>query len=169
MNIDEIKGLVKIVEASDIDSLEVRRWLRGGIRVTKTRQVSYQSEGVTSSAPSSNVPPENYAKISNKQRYVLIESKWDYGPNKDLVIGGFHLCKNHENPDPESEDRRIILSEGSRVNQGELLYYLDALTLSNPIVSPVTGTVVKILVEPGSVIQYGTKLFVIEKDMDQKP
>lgn len=171
MDYDAIRSLVKILEDSDIDSLEVRRWFGSSIKISKRRKLSYSQDLQHASVPITNNPQVELesasARVSNKQKYVLIESKWDSGPNKDLVIGAFYLCKNHENPDPESEDRAPIISEGSIVNQGEVLYYLEVLTFNNPIISPVTGIVRKILVEPGAFIQYGTKLFVIEKTQTQ--
>jgi biotin carboxyl carrier protein len=154
MDLDYIKELVRLFEEHDLAELEISS-LPFRVRITKSFSTKRTIEQRVSSLP---VQQTLFARVSNKQRYVLVRSDWDEGPNKGLVIGRFYLAEN-----PDDPDYKPIMEEGRLVKEGEVLYYLDALSLISLVVSPVTGIVREILVEHKTPIDYGKELFVIER------
>jgi len=72
------------------------------------------------------------------------------------VVGVFH---NGGMLDP-----RELVSEGDRVQEGQLLAAIEAMKVPNELRAPVSGLVSRLLVEDGSAVEYGQTLFVIEPE-----
>ncbi len=56
---------------------------------------------------------------------------------------------------------RVEVTEGDRVAAGTTAVILEAMKLEMPVLSDAAGTVLKVLVEPGSKVAPGTPLLVI--------
>ena len=61
-----------------------------------------------------------------------------------------------------SPDAKPYVEVGKKVKKGEKLCIIEAMKLMNEIESEFSGVIKEILVEDGSTVEYGTKLFVIE-------
>ncbi len=57
---------------------------------------------------------------------------------------------------------RTPIKEGDRVKKGDALCTIEAMKMLNEVVSTTDGTVVKILVKPGDLVEYNQELFIIE-------
>lgn len=55
-----------------------------------------------------------------------------------------------------------FVTVGARVTQGQTLLLIEAMKTFNQIKAPRAGTVTRILVEPGTPVEYGEPLMVIE-------
>ena len=55
----------------------------------------------------------------------------------------------------------IKVTQGQKVNEGDVLIILEAMKMENEVVSSKSGTVAQILVSTGAVVETGTPLVVI--------
>ena len=54
------------------------------------------------------------------------------------------------------------VSTGSVVEEGDILCLLESMKMENPILAPVGGTVTKIDLSPGQVVEVGDLVTIIE-------
>jgi acetyl-CoA carboxylase biotin carboxyl carrier protein len=153
VNPDELKALIRIVEESDIDELEIGRWGRT-VRIVKRRLDPGRaappppSHGPVHASESDAVAPGGSAAESAQERgaqHHLVESP---------MVGTFYRA-----PAPEAPS---FVEVGDSVRVGQTLCILEAMKLMNELQSEVSGTVRKILAENGAPVEYGQPLFEIE-------
>ncbi len=75
---------------------------------------------------------------------------------KSPMIGTFYRTSN-----PESTP---FVSVGDKVSKGQTVCIIEAMKLFNEIESEVSGTIVKVMVENSSPVEYDQVLFVVEPD-----
>ncbi len=75
---------------------------------------------------------------------------------KSPMIGTFYRSSNPDTPP--------FVSVGDKVSKGQVLCIIEAMKLFNEIESEVSGTVVKVMVENSSPVEYDQVLFVVEPD-----
>jgi len=73
---------------------------------------------------------------------------------KSPMIGTFYRASSPELPP--------FIKVGDRVEVGSVLCIIEAMKLFNEIESEVTGTVVKVLIENASPVEYDTPLFLVD-------
>ena len=163
MNEKQIKKLIKLVEDSKIESLEVSSW---GHRIKITQRLLSSSNGnserpavLQQEAPipqSSQLPqaaPESIQPVvtappgEDTSRYVEIKSP---------MVGTFYAS-----PSPDA-DPYVSLNE--KISVGQVVCIVEAMKLMNEIESEVSGRVVKILVKNAEPVEYGQTLFLIDPD-----
>ena len=156
MNEKYIKKLIRMVEDSDIESLEVSNW---GRKVRITQRLSASSNGSSESAvvqpivaatrvepaPAAPAAPVEAPPVEDTGRLVAIKSP---------MVGTFYAA-----PSPES-DPYVSLNEKITVDQ--VVCIVEAMKLMNEIESEVSGRVVKILVENAQPVEFGQDLFLID-------
>jgi acetyl-CoA carboxylase biotin carboxyl carrier protein len=84
-------------------------------------------------------------KTDDESRYIAVKSP---------MIGTFYRASN-----PESEPFAKV---GSKIEKGKTICIIEAMKLFNEIESDVTGTVVKVLVENASPVEYDQVLFLVD-------
>lgn len=55
-----------------------------------------------------------------------------------------------------------FVQEGDSINKGDTVCIIEAMKMMNDVVSNFSGTVTKILVENGEIVQKGDRLFIVE-------
>jgi acetyl-CoA carboxylase biotin carboxyl carrier protein len=75
---------------------------------------------------------------------------------KSPMIGTFYRTPNPDSPP--------FISVGDKVSKGQTVCIIEAMKLFNEIESEVSGTVVKVMVENSSPVEYDQVLFVVEPD-----
>ena len=153
----EIKRLVKIVEESNIGTLEISRWGRS-IKITKntmspntmTNSHSTQTYSVPPAAPS-QVPVEPKAQEAKPETPAASVGGDEI---KSPMVGTFYLS-----PAPDADP---YVEVGSAVKKGQILCIIEAMKLMNEIESEHDGKIVEILVENAQPVEYNQPLFRIE-------
>ncbi len=75
---------------------------------------------------------------------------------KSPMIGTFYRSANPDSPP--------FVSVGDKVEKGQTVCIIEAMKLFNEIESEVSGTIVKVLVENASPVEYDQPLFLVELD-----
>lgn len=75
---------------------------------------------------------------------------------KSPMIGTFYRSSNPDTPP--------FISVGDKVTKGQTVCIIEAMKLFNEIESEVSGTVVKVMIENATPVEYDQVLFVVEPD-----
>lgn len=155
MNLSRIRELVRLVEESGIDEIEVRSWGRS-IRVVKNAAPrgiatgAAPSEPARAAVPESEPPPVEPAAAGAEEA----ETGTAHHVVESPMVGTFYRA-----PSPEAPS---FVEVGDTVRPGQTLCILEAMKLMNELQSEVSGTVRAIRVENGEPVEYGQALFEIE-------
>ena len=135
MRISKIRKLIKLVEKSDIEGLEISGWGKS-IRITKRVN---QLPAVLDVLTETRVPV--------KEEVNLV-------PIKSPMVGTFY-----RGAPPEAKPYVEI---GQEIKAGQVLCVIEAVGIMNEIESEIEGQVVKICVENGKPIEFGQVLFLVK-------
>jgi acetyl-CoA carboxylase biotin carboxyl carrier protein len=154
MDFKQIQDLIKVVNNSNIGELSIEQ--KDFKLVIKQKEehitqmmssapVSYQqlAPQPNSALPSSR--PQEEAQLNPAVATLTIKSP---------MIGTFYRRS--------SPDKPIFVDIGDEVAPGKVVCIIEAMKLFNEIESEVKGTIVKVLVEDASPVEYDQPLFLVE-------
>lgn len=156
MDLVLLKKLMKMVDESTINDFELET---EGIKIKLSKG---QNAPITYAAPQLHSqympqPVVNYDNSSDAQSQDdNLEIESGFYEIKSPIVGTFY-----KSPSPESLP---FVEVGAKVSVGSTLCIIEAMKLMNEIESDVSGTIVKILVENGSAVEYNQPLFLIKID-----
>ncbi|MCG8469928.1 MAG: acetyl-CoA carboxylase biotin carboxyl carrier protein [Gemmatimonadetes bacterium] len=154
MNLDWLKQLIRLVEESDIDSLEVER-LSTRVRIRKTPQGAAVPVATPSIAPAPAPAPQEAAAAPTPAAPAASAPATDGTVEiTSPMVGTFYRA-----PSPDSPP---FVSVGDRIEVGQTLCILEAMKLMNELESEVSGVIREISVENGEPVEFGALLFRIE-------
>jgi len=152
----EIRELIKIVEESGIDELEVTRWWKK-VRIRKNG-IKQSVEQVKPSGKSEKISETVKPILEEKEVPVKKEEK-KISENvmkvKSPMVGTFYSA-----PAP---GEKPFVEIGDNIKKGQVLCIIEAMKLMNEIESEVDGKVVEILIENAQPVEFDQTLFLIEK------
>jgi len=156
----KIRKLIRIVEESNIDELEVTTW---GRKIRITRRVNHQNPHSSSHLIVTQPPPEERvaaAPVKEEPASVSVEvskpeeAEGNLTPIKSPMVGTFYRA-----PAPGAKP---YVELGQIISAGQVVCIVEAMKLMNEIESEIAGRVVKIPVENGKPVEFGQNLFLIE-------
>jgi acetyl-CoA carboxylase biotin carboxyl carrier protein len=147
-----IRRLIKLVEESNVEELEISRWGRK-VRISKKARASSANDSESaaatvvsleqpSSAPAAETPASSEAEAEN---LVAIKSP---------MVG---TCYRAATPGAEP-----FAKTGQIIEKGAVVCIVEAMKLMNEIESEISGRIVKVLVEDGQPVEFGQSLFLVE-------
>lgn len=168
MDLKEIQNLIKFVAKSGANEVklemdDVKITIRTGSEgqkgeTTFVQQLPMQSAPAQQPAPqqqqqpassqqsgSSEAPAEKKSEENDESKYTTIKSP---------IIGTFY-----RKPAP---DKPTFVDVGSKVKIGDVLCVIEAMKLFNEIESEVKGTIVKVLVDDASPVEFDQPLFLVD-------
>ena len=150
MDLAYLKKLVKIVEQSRVDEIEVEE---EGLRIRVARN-SHTNSSIahTTTPPPAPSPPNAVDTAVTPAVPVVPEVK--YHEVKSPIVGTFYRA-----PAPDADE---YVQVGQTVQPKTVLCIIEAMKLMNEIECDVAGRIVKILVENGQPVEYNQILFLIE-------
>ena len=141
----EIRTLIRLVEESDIDELEVSRWGRK-VRITRRRHVENPYNPGQSAVQEISEPrQEPEEKKEEPPKFKEIKSP---------MVGTFYRA-----PAP---DAKPYVEVNQYITTGQVLCIIEAMKLMNEIEAEISGKIVKICVENAQPVEYGQVLFLID-------
>jgi acetyl-CoA carboxylase biotin carboxyl carrier protein len=159
MELKEIQNLIKFVAKSGASEVSLEM---GDIKINiKTSKEETTSPAVIVQQPTPAVAPEPVAAAVAPVAPVAAPAAAapeavDENLNtvKSPIIGTFY-----RRPSP---DKPNFVEVGDRVNEGDTLCVIEAMKLFNEIEAEASGTIVKILVDDSSPVEFDQPLFVID-------
>ncbi|MEX0843253.1 MAG: acetyl-CoA carboxylase biotin carboxyl carrier protein [Gemmatimonadota bacterium] len=167
MDFDFVQQLIRAVDASSIDNIEVER---GGtrIRISKTPSgTALHSGAMTAPPPVGHGAFAAAPKGSNPHAAVdpggqptsddsthVPDPVDDWEEVTSPMVGTFY-----RSPSPEADPFAEV---GTRVSAGDTLCIIEAMKLMNGLEAELDGTIREICVEDGDPVEYGQVLFRME-------
>ncbi|HUN65655.1 MAG TPA: acetyl-CoA carboxylase biotin carboxyl carrier protein [Bacteroidota bacterium] len=154
MDLSYLKKLVRIVEQSKVDEIEIEE---EGLRVRVARNpqmVPVPAAGQTAAVPAAAVPSAHSPAAVPAAQAPSAVHEPKYHEIKSPIVGTFYRA-----PAPDADPYVQI---GQEVQDKTVLCIIEAMKLMNEIESDVAGKVAKILVENGQPVEYNQPLFLIE-------
>lgn len=156
MNENYIKKLIRLVEESEVESLEVSSW---GRKVKITQRLSASSNGhsaapVVVSPPTVSAPAPTPAPTSAAAPAPEPEVAGNLVEVKSPMVGTFYSA-----PAPDA-DPYVSLNE--KISVGQVVCIVEAMKLMNEIESEASGRITKICVENAQPVEFGQTLFLID-------
>ncbi|MGB9664139.1 MAG: acetyl-CoA carboxylase biotin carboxyl carrier protein [Ignavibacteria bacterium] len=166
MDLNYLKKLLKIVDDSGVDEVEIEE--EGTkIRIKKSPTYKENSQNVFPfpfpqnfqvpvQAPVTQPTVQSQTPSVVEEKKVIEEKKAEkkYHEIKSPIVGTFYRA-----PSPDAEP---YVKVGDVVQVGQVLCIVEAMKLMNEIESDVNGKIVQILVENAQPVEYGQTLFLIE-------
>ena len=165
---NNIKKLIKILEESKIDELEISTfWGKQKIKIRKNvvQCIDRNIELIQSTPESAIVNTPNVTAnipVDNEQEKELLKAEdknIDPTTDKNTVtikaplVGTYYQSSNPDSPP--------FIKEGKIIKSGQVLCIIEAMKIFNEIESEISGKVVKILIKDGTPVEYDQDLIII--------
>jgi len=152
MNLAEITKLIKLVEASKIDEVEIQQD-KFQIRLKKNSGNPLQVQTLAPVAPAAVVPPVE--TVAKPVPPATEDSTEDLVRICSPMVGSFYRA-----PSPEAA---AYINIGDQIKPGQIICLVEAMKLMNEIEAEISGTITEILVENGQPVEYNQPLFLVRK------
>jgi len=162
MDIKEIQSLIKFVAKSGasevkLETDEIKITIRTGSLAsnepTYVQSIPMQQAAMPPAAPQAPAEaPAAPSQPANEDKAKEDESK--YITIKSPIIGTFY-----RKPSP---DKPAFVEVGQSIATGDVLCVIEAMKLFNDIESEVSGTIVKVLVDDSSPVEFDQPLFLVD-------
>ena len=142
MDLKIVHKLVQIMERHGLTEIEIAE---ENNRVRVVRPAGVQEPPATASSQELAVPSTTDLEVENDPNSHFIVSP---------MVGTFYVAQSPEDAP--------FVGVGDLVKPGKVVAIIEAMKVMNEIKSEFSGTVVKVLVENGSPVEYGQKLLEIQ-------
>ncbi|WP_119342729.1 acetyl-CoA carboxylase biotin carboxyl carrier protein [Facilibium subflavum] len=155
MDIQQIEKLIALIEKSNVNEIEIKEG-ETSIRITGNKayanapaaQQVYHTPPQQAPAPSA---PADQVPVPAAQQEA--ESLPQGHEVKSPMVGTFY-----QSPSPGAA---AFVTEGQAVKAGDTLCIIEAMKIMNQIEAEKSGTILKILAEDGTPVEYDQPLFII--------
>ncbi len=160
MKTSEIRDLIDFISKSGLNEVNIEtKELKLSIKRDPDQKVFKSSPIVTQAAlPIVNQPLSTpiAPMASGRNDAPAVASAKKTVEIKSPMIGTFYRSGNPDTP--------AFVSVGDKISKGQPVCIIEAMKLFNEIESEVSGTIVKVMVENASPVEYDQVLFVVEPD-----
>ncbi|OGC79818.1 MAG: acetyl-CoA carboxylase, biotin carboxyl carrier protein [candidate division Zixibacteria bacterium RBG_16_40_9] len=159
MRESKIRKLIRILEESNIEELEVWYWGRK-IRISKKLANHSNSHSTSNSSETLiKIDPVTEAAKQPQKPVTGTESQDNLVPIQSPMVGTFYRA-----PAPGAKPYTDLNQE---IQKGQVVCIVEAMKLLNEIEAEVSGKIMKICVESGKPVEYGQTLFLVEPSSAQ--
>ena len=167
MNLEDIQELIKFVATSgatevdlEIDNIKISikspaKKRRGEVDIPTT-MIHQAPAQIITQAPVSDSDPANTPpiEITPDKESKKEEDNPNYITIKSSMIGTFYRSSSPENPS--------FVNIGDSIKEGDTICIIEAMKLFNEIESEISGTIVKVLVDDATPIEFDQPLFLVD-------
>ncbi|MBL3656415.1 acetyl-CoA carboxylase biotin carboxyl carrier protein [Fulvivirga sediminis] len=158
MKTKEIRDLIDFISKSGLNEVNIEtEELKLSVKRDAEVQTKFvESAPVVSQTPAVSAPtqapttPATEASESSKPQ----EPSNNYLEVKSPMIGTFYRSANPDSPP--------FVAVGDKIEQGQPVCIIEAMKLFNEIESEVSGTIVKVMVENASPVEFDQVLFLVD-------
>ncbi len=160
MKTSEIRDLIDFISQSGLNEVNIEtKELKLHVKREPDQKVFKSTPTPAAAIPSIPVaalPPAQAAALAApKVEKPVVESKNTLDV-KSPMIGTFYRTSNPDSPP--------FVAVGDKISKGQTVCIIEAMKLFNEIESEVSGTIIKVMVENASPVEYDQVLFVVEPD-----
>lgn len=169
MDYKQIQELIKLVNKSEIGEVNIEQgdfklhirtscYTNGKTNIIGTNSVQSLPSAplVTASVNSvlpTNTTDENQTKV-DKSNLIEPNSAKVEKQIKSPMVGTFY-----RSPGP---DKQVFVKVGDKVSKGQVVCIIEAMKLFNEIESDVDGTIIKVLTDDATPVEFDQPLFLVE-------
>ena len=148
-----LRELAKILRETDLTEIEL---VENDSRIRVARVMPAQAITTYAAAPMSP-PPAAMAPPPAAAATPTLSAEFD--PKHPGAVTSPMVGVAYLSPEPGAP---AFVQVGSQVSVGQTLLLIEAMKTFNQIKAPKSGTVTRILIEPGTPIEYGEPLMLVE-------
>lgn len=163
MKTSEIRDLIDFISKSGLNEVNIEtKELKLSVKrepdqkVFKSTPVPVVAQTAPVAAPVSQILPSTPATPKAETSAASAASSKKTIEIKSPMIGTFYRSGNPDAPP--------FVSVGDKISKGQPVCIIEAMKLFNEIESEFSGTIVKVMVENASPVEYDQVLFVVEPD-----
>lgn len=160
MKTSEIRDLIDFIAHSGLNEVDIEtKELKIHVKREPDQKVLKSSAQVMTApapAPAAAAPAQSPAPAPAPAPSSAPAASSKHVEIKSPMIGTFYRSANPDTPP--------LVSVGDKITKGQTVCIIEAMKLFNEIESEVSGTVVKVLVENASPVEYEQGLFLVEPD-----
>ena len=157
MDIKQIQELVKLINKTSIGEITIEE---GGTKITIKQKKDPAQHIITAApvaaapAPVAAAPVAAPASAAGAPAKPAAPKNENYVTIKSPMIGTFYRSAGPDKPP--------FVNVGDEVAAGKVVCIIEAMKLFNEIESEVKGTIVKVLVDDASPVEYDQPLFLVD-------
>lgn len=157
----EIQELIKLVAKQDVAEVKIKDkdfsiTIKGKECFNKNVSVVSQPQQYTQApvAPAQTQAPQEEASEGAESKTEAKQENNNHITIKSPMVGTFY-----RKPSP---DKDVFVKVGDSINKGDVLCIIEAMKLFNEIESEVSGTIVKVLLDDSTPVEYDQALFIVD-------
>ena len=151
MDVRKIKKIMELLEAHGISEIEISD---GDQSIRMSRQ------SATSTAPAAAGGAQPLSPAAGPEAAGERPETAAAEPSRGHEIASPMVGTFYAGPSPGAKP---FVDLGSKVEVGDTLCIVEAMKMMNPIEADVDGTIVSILVDSGTPVEFGQVLFILEE------
>ena len=148
MDIRKVKKLIEMLEASEIDEIEIQEG-EESVRISRSRAAPEPApagvRSVEPPRPPAEAPAPEVADATEPEENIV----------KAPMVGIFY--------ESQAPGKPSFVELGQTVKEGDVLCIIEAMKIMNQVEAERGGVVSKIMVENGEPVEYGQPLFIIRE------
>lgn len=163
MKTSEIRDLIDFISKSGLNEVNIEtKELKLSVKrepdqkVFKSTPVPVVTQAAQVAAPVGQAVSALPVALKSEAPSAPAASSKKTAEIKSPMIGTFYRSGNPDSPP--------FVSVGDKITKGQPVCIIEAMKLFNEIESEVSGTIVKVMVENASPVEYDQVLFVVEPD-----
>ena len=154
MDLKLIKNIIDLISKSDVNEVSIEEGefkikVKKAADVKEGTQVLYQSAPAQMQAPVAAAPTSTpvaaSAPASEANNHEAIKSP---------MVGTFYKASSPESPD--------FVTVGQTISKGDPLCIIEAMKIMNEVVAEQSGTIMKVLVDNATPVEFDQPLFLID-------